>query len=187
MYQPTQSAKSDDQPGVDLETLIDDHQVSIWQYLRALGCEFHEADDLTQETFLTVFRRPFHYYGRAAAAGYLRRVAFHRFVVNCRRTNKTITVGDFEEFDERRSRWTGDSSPDPLLDVLADCLACLPERSRLSLQMRFRDGLPRKQIADKLSITEHGVRNLMQRAKRKLRDSIERKIRDKQPAAQLET
>jgi RNA polymerase sigma-70 factor (ECF subfamily) len=43
--------------------------------------------------------------------------------------------------------------------------------------MRFRDRLPRVEIAAELKITEHGAKNLMQRAKKQLRGCIERKMR----------
>jgi RNA polymerase sigma-70 factor (ECF subfamily) len=42
--------------------------------------------------------------------------------------------------------------------------------------MRFRDDSSRDEIATALEITEHGAKNLMQRAKQQLRECIERKL-----------
>jgi len=44
------------------------------------------------------------------------------------------------------------------------------------LEMRFREQQTRIMIADFLDITEHGAKNLMQRAKKQLRDCVENKI-----------
>jgi RNA polymerase sigma-70 factor (ECF subfamily) len=53
----------------------------------------------------------------------------------------------------------------------------LTERARLALTMRFRDNSSRDDIAAALEITDHGAKNLMQRAKHQLRECIEKKIK----------
>lgn len=57
--------------GFDPERLIEAHQAGIWRYLRALGCDASQAEDLTQETFLAVLQKPFQDYNPAATAAYL--------------------------------------------------------------------------------------------------------------------
>ena len=37
---------------LDLAELVREHQADVWRYLRYLGADGHDADDLTQETFL---------------------------------------------------------------------------------------------------------------------------------------
>ena len=162
---------------IDPAQLINDHQIGIWRYLRALGCESNEAEDLTQETFLAVLQKPFDYYGKAAAASYLRKVAFHRFISARRRSSKEVVTAELEKVDESWSKWFEEQDDGgEILDVLRECLNQLTKRARWALEMRFRDKLPRAEIAEKLNITEHGAKNLMQRAKQKLRDCVEGKI-----------
>ena len=36
------------------------HQAAVWRYLRVLGCEPDDADDLTQDTFVAVLSRSVH-------------------------------------------------------------------------------------------------------------------------------
>ena len=38
--------------------LVKEHQADLWRHLRMLGCDPAQADDLTQETFLTVMEKP---------------------------------------------------------------------------------------------------------------------------------
>lgn len=163
---------------IDPAQLIGDHQAGIWRYLRALGCESNEAEDLTQETFLAVLRKPFAYYGSAAAASYLRKVAYHRFISARRRTSKEVLTDELERIDENWSRWVQEQQNDgsEAIDYLKECLQQLTKRALWALEMRFRDKLPRVEIAKNLEITEHGAKNLMQRAKQKLRDCIEGKL-----------
>lgn len=163
---------------IDPAQLIADHQVGIWRYLRALGCESNEAEDLTQETFLAVLRKPFEYYSKPAAASYLRKVAYHRFISARRRTSKEVLTDEFDRIDENWSRWLEQHQNDgsETIEFLKECLQLLTKRARWALKMRFRDKLARVEIAENLEITEHGAKNLMQRAKQKLRDCIEGKL-----------
>ena len=161
---------------IDAEKLIEEHQAGIWRYLRALGCDSSEADDLTQETFLAVLQRPFTPYSPAATAAYLRKVAYNRFISARRRSNRVVLMEQIEEIDQAWSRLVSDDQGEALLDALKDCLGQLTERARWSLEMRFRDRMSRARIAEALNITEHGAKNLMQRAKKQLRECIEGKL-----------
>ena len=160
----------------DPAELIDRHQAGIWRYLRALGCEPELADDLTQETFLAVLRKPFDDYNAAASAAYLRRVAYNLFMSARRRAGRVTHVENIEQFDNAWEDWAGVEDGEELLRILRECLERLTERARWALAMRFQDRLPRVEIAAALDITEHGAKNLMQRAKKQLRVCIESKV-----------
>jgi RNA polymerase sigma-70 factor (ECF subfamily) len=166
---------SEEHGKIDAGRLIDDHQAGIWRYLRALGCDRSEADDLTQDTFLAVLQRPFVNYSPAATAAYLRKVARNRFISARRRSGRLVFLEQIEELDRTWMRLASDDHGDALLDALRECLSELTERARHALTMRFRDRLPRAEIARTLEITEHGAKNLMQRAKKQLRACIEGK------------
>ena len=161
---------------LDAARLIEEHQVGVWRYLRALGCDAALADDLTQETFLSVLQRPFTNFGAAATAAYLRRVAFNRFISTRRRASKYVLMDQVEEIDQAWTRLAGEDQGEAVLAALKACLAQLTERARQSLWMRFGDRRARTEIAEALKITEHGAKNLMQRAKKQLRACIEGRI-----------
>ncbi|MBP90340.1 MAG: RNA polymerase subunit sigma-70 [Planctomycetaceae bacterium] len=162
--------------GFDPVRLVEDHQAGVWRYLRALGCETNLAEDLTQDTFLKVLQRPFEEYSTKATAAYLRRTAYNFLVSYQRRAGKVIAVENVEEFDRTWSSWAGDDNGEALLDALKDCFAHLGDRAKLALEMRFRDKESRASIAERLDISEHGAKNLMQRAKHQLRECIDGKL-----------
>lgn len=168
-----------DTTGFEPEVLIETYQSGIWRYLRALGCEPAEADDLTQETFLAVLQHPFEDYGPAATAAYLRKVAYNQFISARRRAGKVVPVEDVEQFDKSWEQWAGTDNGEALLEALRECLEQLTDRARLALDLRFRDRESRANIGAALGITEHGAKNLMQRAKKQLKKCIEGKTSER--------
>ncbi len=150
-------------------SLIEAHQAGVWRYLRTLGCERSLADDLTQETFLQVLQAPFQEFSQAATAAYLRRTAHNLYISSLRRSKRVTLIEDFDALDTEWSKWAGTDNGEALLDALKSCFEKLGERARFALEMRFRKRLPRTEIATALKMTEHGAKNLMQRAKQQLR------------------
>jgi RNA polymerase sigma-70 factor (ECF subfamily) len=163
--------------GFDPVRLINQYQAGVWRYLRAIGCSPSQADDLTQETFLAVLQRPFQDVNPSATAGYLRKVALNALISQKRRAGKVTAVEDVEQLDRTWTAWAGDDNGEAVLEALKDCMQHLGERARLALEMRFRERNSRAEIAEALEISEHGAKNLMQRAKQQLRTCIETKLK----------
>jgi RNA polymerase sigma-70 factor (ECF subfamily) len=162
--------------GVELTLLIQQHQVGLWRYLRSLGCEGTLAEDLVQETFLALLEHSFVDHGPAATAAYLRKIALNRFITWQRKAGRVIPLEGLEEIATTWQRLAPHDQGDAMLTALRDCLALLTARARLALEMRFRDEATREAIAARLEMTEHGARNLMQRAKQQLRTCVEQKL-----------
>ncbi|MCH5377661.1 MAG: sigma-70 family RNA polymerase sigma factor, partial [Planctomycetes bacterium] len=126
--------------------------------------------------FLAVLQHSFVDYGPAATAAYLRRVAHNQLVSTRRRAGKVTAVEDIEQFDRAWETWAGNDEGEARLDALRECFQQLTDRARMALDMRFRDRESRSDIAAALGISEHGAKNLMQRAKQQLKGCIERKV-----------
>jgi RNA polymerase sigma-70 factor (ECF subfamily) len=163
--------------GFDPVRLIANYQQGVWRYLRTLGCEPALADDLTQETFLAVLQKPFQDYNPAATAAYLRRVGYNLFISYQRRSGKVTSVDNIEQLEQHFVQFAGEDQGEAALEALRECLTKLTDRAKWSLEMRFRENLSRTEIAEKLEISEHGAKNLMQRAKQQLRECVERKLK----------
>lgn len=160
------------------EELIRRHQVGVWRYLRMLGCDESLADDLTQETLVKVIcQESFSQWSDVATAAYLRRTARNLLITYHRKGGQTKTIFTADPLDEVWNRWAGrDLSGDEGIDCLRLCMQSLTDRARTALQMRFADNASRAEIAAELKISEHGARNLMQRAKQQLRDCVQLKL-----------
>ncbi len=160
----------------DLAELVHRHQAMVWRYLRALGADCALAEDLTQDTFLEIMRRPLEQYSDAATASYLRRVAHNLFISRRRREGRMTVTEHAEQFETAWLRWAGFDAGHELLDCLKECFQQLTQRAQLSLRLRFVEEASRQAIATALSISEHGAKNLMQRAKTQLRECLEKKM-----------
>ena len=160
------------------EELICRHQHGVWRYLRMLGCDAATADDLTQETFLRVLRRKdFVQHSDAATSSYLRRTAYNLLVSQHRKQGRVQTVMEPAVLDEIWDRWAGkDLTGDRAVDALRQCFSALSERAQTALRMRYRKQASRIEIGNALNISDHGARNLMQRAKQQLRKCVEAKL-----------
>jgi RNA polymerase sigma-70 factor (ECF subfamily) len=161
-----------------LAEIIAKHQMSVWRYLRLLGCDSATADDLTQETFLALMRQEaFEYANPAATASYLRRIAHNLYVSFLRRRKLTKGLDEVEARDALWDQWTENDEDQALMfAALRECLEKLTPRAQQALKLRFQSQSSRTSIGESLGITEHGAKNLMQRAKQQLRECIQEKI-----------
>jgi RNA polymerase sigma-70 factor (ECF subfamily) len=158
---------------LDVARLVREHQTGIWRYLRVLGCPAAEAEDLTQETFLTVLTKPFHDYNRQATAAYLRQVARSLFISSRRRA---VAVAELDEAEAAWLRWAVKDDGQELLSALRMCLQKLTDRARQALDLRFGRQSSRVEISAALGLSEDGAKNLLQRSKDQLRACIEKAL-----------
>ncbi len=161
---------------LNLSELVERHQVTVWRYLRALGADAATADDLTQDTFLEIMRRPLQQFSDAATASYLRRVAHNFFISRVRREGRMTVTEHAEQFEAAWMRWAGFDSGNRAMDALSECLQRLTERAQLALRLRYAKEATREEIADALEISPHGAKNLLQRAKLQLKECVQQKI-----------
>src|SRR5688500_9944608 len=127
-----QPASSSPGTGIDPARLIQDHQAGVWRYLRALGCEASLADDLTQDTFLAVLKRPFQDLGPAAVSAYLRKIAFNLHITHLRRNGKVVAMENLEELDSTWSRLASDDPGQAAGAAVRDGLKSSTPRARLA-------------------------------------------------------
>ena len=160
-----------------MATLVHIHQAGVWRYLRFLGAERTEADDLTQETFLAFARAQFVERDPRQTAGYLRTVARNQLLVLRRRQHREISTVELEAAD---SVWAAAAGPDGSLNdylyALRDCVEQLEGRPREAIDLHYRDGAGRESIAAKLDMKPDGVKSLLSRTRELLRECVDRKM-----------
>ena len=154
------------------EQLIRANQDSVWRFLVSIGCESALADDLTQETFLSVLRDGFEYRSPEETTGWLLRVAKHKFIDSLRKhkarpdvdlTNAEARWQEFDDGYDQRVRW------------LRECMESLAARSREAVKQRYELNLPRDEMARRLGIAPAGVKTLLERVRQTLRECVQKK------------
>src|SRR3954469_2391343 len=161
----------------ELASLVERHQAGVWRYVRFLGADSTEADDLTQETFLAIARGGFVERDERQTAGYLRVVARNQLLALRRRQNREVSTVELEAAD---SVWAAAAGPDGSLtnyiDALRDCVDQLEGRARQAVDLHYHDHAGREAIASELGMQADGVKTLLRRTRDVLRECIERKI-----------
>jgi len=161
----------------ELADLVRDHQAGLWRYLRFLGSDAAEADDLVQETFLTVFRARPEFNSPRAAAAYLRQVARNRLLAVRQRAGREPGTADLDLAEAVWAEASGDDGLNGYLDALKTCLeVAIGDRAREAIDLRYREGLSREAMADRLAMKADGVKTLLRRARVALRECVERKV-----------
>jgi RNA polymerase sigma-70 factor (ECF subfamily) len=161
---------------VDVAELVRLHQAGIWRYLRFLGCEPSLADDLTQETFLTVHRAPFEQRSPQATCCYLRTVARNLFLGVMRRSRREPPVEDLDRADEVWRQFAADDGGESYLEALRECVNLLDGRARAAIELRYQDDRSRSEIGATLDLGEEGVKALLRRTRDVLRRCVEKRL-----------
>jgi RNA polymerase sigma-70 factor, ECF subfamily len=162
---------------LDLAGLVQAHQTGVWRYVRFLGADRSEADDLTQETFLAFARSEFAERGDRQTVGYLRVVARNQLLALRRKQNREISTVELEAADTVWAAAAGsDGSLNEYLDALRECVEQLEGRSRRAVDLQYRDNAGREVIAAELEMKPDGVKTLLRRTRQVLRDCVERKL-----------
>jgi RNA polymerase sigma-70 factor (ECF subfamily) len=161
----------------EMAGLVHAHQAGVWRYLRFLGCDPAEADDLVQETFLAVLGEGFEVRSPGQTAAYLRTVARNRLLMARRKARRGPPEVDLEAAEAVWAQAGGDDGLSDYLVALADCLQkAVSPRVRRALELQYRDRASRAEIAAALDLAVEGVKTLLRRARSALRDCVERKL-----------
>jgi RNA polymerase sigma-70 factor (ECF subfamily) len=158
------------------------HRGEVWHYLRVLGCDPQAADDLCQETFLVALRKRVRFRGAAEAAVYLRRTARFLFLEHRRRRGRSREeIGSDAWVDAVDASFEASAPHDVWLAALERCRARLEGRRREAVELSYEQGLSRAEVARRMSMSEHGVRNLLHRVRAALRQCIEKGTHERSP------
>ena len=158
----------------DLRSLIETHQSEVWRYLRYLGAQSAEADDLTQETFLSVARSKFEKRTDRESARYLRTTARNQLISLRRKQSREVLTDQFEA-DE--TCWEQNSSGDLWdfqIDAIRDCVEQLEGRAKQAINLHYREKTSRQAIAELLGMKPDGVKTLLRRTRALLRECVQR-------------
>jgi len=159
---------------MDARALIESHQAEIWRYLRYLGCDATEAEDLTQETFLVALSGPVWGLDRSRRAAYLRTVARNLFFKS--RRHAVALLDDVDAVERAWSAFALEDGGSAQLDALRGCIDSLDGRARQAIQLRYESRASHGAMAASLALGEEGVKTLLRRVKERLRECVQRKL-----------
>jgi RNA polymerase sigma-70 factor (ECF subfamily) len=150
------------------------------QKVRGLALAFSgrtaDADDITQDVFITLWRRPQAWRpGSAAFSTWLYRVVVNRCrdQARRRRIRGWFTLGEIPDpIDEAPSALEVLGGRERLMEVRR-AIGDLPEKQRLALLLAIQGERSNAEIASILEVTEGAAEQLLVRARRRLRTMID--------------
>lgn len=154
------------------QELVDRHLEPLRRFVAFLGCPAVDVDDIVQEVFAVAFAGGVPADERAGP--WLRATARHRLLTLLRQRQRDPTGLDDDEAAWRTFARTDDGAG--WLEALRACTAELAPRSRLVLQLRYRDALPVRQIGGHVAMAPAGVETLLARLRKQLRACVERRL-----------
>ena len=158
------------------EDVVRDHSARVYRLAYRLTGNTHDAEDLTQEVFVRVFRS-LATYSPGTFEGWLHRITTNLFLDMARRRQRIR----FEGLGEETAARIGGAEPTPAQvfddrhfdgDVQA-ALKALPPEYRAAVILCDIEGLSYEEIADTLGIKLGTVRSRIHRGRAQLREALE--------------
>ena len=156
------------------EELVRDYSPMVYRLAYRLTGDQYDAEDLTQDVFVKVFRS-IHTFTPGTLEGWLHRITTNVFLDQARRRSR-IRMDPVGDSDQRYV--SGEASPaqhldDQSLDAdVAAALAALPPEHRVAVVLCDIEGLSYQEIADVLDVKLGTVRSRIHRGRAALRESL---------------
>ena len=165
-----------------LAALVRAHQAAVYRYVRYLGANGTDAEDLAQETFLAALRstEPLGKSDVKSMGAWLRGVARNLFLRHCRKAKAAPKQVSSQHLANAESAWTSEfldhGDGFGYMEALRRCLDELEARQRRALDLRYAEKSSRAEMARRLEMTENGVKSLLRRIRAALARCVRRRL-----------
>ncbi len=153
--------------------------------------DIDDAEDLTQEVFVEVYRTISHFKEESSLFTWMYRIAISRSLDELKKRGSLKRAAFFEkrirsEAADIEMSLTASDLPTPEEDItqkqqqkfIQDCLNELPETQRTAFVLSQQDGVSYKEIAAIMSKSLSSIESLVHRSKQNLRKSMEANYED---------
>ena len=172
---PTQDPTEDPTEAPTWEQIVNDHSSRVYRLAYRLTGNRHDAEDLTQEVFVRVFRS-LHTYTPGTMEGWLHRITTNLFLDQARRKQRIR----FDALSDDAAGRLPSALPTPdaaQLDRMFDAdvetaLASLAPDFRAAVVLCDVEGLSYEEIADVLGLKLGTVRSRIHRGRAQLRTAL---------------
>lgn len=133
-----------------------------------------EAEDVLQDAFIKIFNKIPEYVKKGSLEGWVRRIVVNTALDSYRKNKKhqkDVEAGSVDYLLEQKSFIVEELNAQDLLIIINN----LPDGYRMVFNLFAIEGYSHKEIAERLGITESTSKSQYSRAKKVLRDILEKK------------
>lgn len=165
-------AEPADRTTVDRTDVVARHALGACRFARSLGAARELAEDLTQEAFVVAWRKGKQHLPDRALAAFLRRTVRLLWLEQRRGVRKHEAALSAMAL----RLWEAEVDDDGSAEVVAAraCVQQLRGRAARAIELAYRDGASRVEIANALGMQPNGVRTLLARTRVWLEQCIRR-------------
>lgn len=157
------------------ELLMRRHNQRVFRVCRSVLKSDEDAEEAAQQAWVDAYTHLDGFEGRSAVSTWVCRIGLHNSLARARKRKREIHLVDEEAMSDDRNPEEGASSSE-MRRLLESAIDELPETLRVTFVMREVEGMSTAETASMLSIGEDAVKTRLLRARRALRDRMEREI-----------
>jgi len=166
--------------------LVRRYQTATYGFAFHLIGNFADAEDVTQEAFITAYEKLPQLAAPDKFATWLRRITANLCKMRLRGKKEFLSI---EEMDEETMRnWMDSSKPVPTpaeecirketTNAVMDAINSLPEKERLVVTLYYLDDLTCREISSFLSVPQGTIKSWLHRARKQLKEELIPMVQD---------
>lgn len=162
------------------EELVNRFKNRVFALVYRIVGQRQEAEDITQEVFITVYEKLYQFDTSKSFAPWIYRIASNTSISALRRKKKVVMLNFDETFGSHNEANYTSSYIDPQLlferkelqEEINSAIMRLPDSYRVIITMRYQLDLDNQEISDMLNISKENVEVRIHRARKALRKII---------------
>ena len=159
--------------------LISRYQEKVFVFLVVRLNNRHEAEDMTQDVFLTAYKKLQDFKSDQPVLPWLRGIALN-ILRNFWRKKKAVSAGGHDELqilvDQQIHNNSNESEEPFLIELMMNCLSEADEESRDLINMRYKEDKPISELKSLLQLNHSTLTMRLHRIRDELKKCINRKM-----------
>lgn len=159
------------------EELVTRYNKSVFAIVYRMTGNFQDAEDITQDVFITVYQKLYQFDGDKKFAPWLHKIAINTCISSLRKKKKVVVLNFDESYMKQYEHENYYNYEDPdliyekkeLKAEIESALLELPESYRLILVLRYQMDLNNQEIAEVVGLSRENIEVKVHRARKALR------------------
>lgn len=158
------------------QTLYKLYSSKVYQTALNYTQNTHDAEEITQDVFLSIHRNAVKFKGNSAVNTWIYRITVNTSLNKIKKKKRSL----FDMFSEKENEISDFDHPGIILEnrenseLMFRVINKLPDQQKTAFILAFIEEHPRQEVADIMDISLKAVESLLQRAKKNLRDKLEK-------------